>query len=145
MSRIQALDFFGSDGPPCTVKFLIEGHEEEGSPYLGEFVQAFKEQLQAEAALYSGWARAVDGSPRINGGGRGGFSVKLTARGPKQSLHGSYTPIAPNASLRLLRAVVPVRSRLDARVWDVVRAAAEAVYGRLRRLCRSPPAPVHGI
>lgn len=105
MSRIQALDFFGPEGPPCTLKFLIEGNEEEGSPYLGEHVRRFRQQLQAEAALYSGWARAVDGTPRINGGGRGGLRVKLTALGPKQSLHGSYTPIAPNATLRLMRAL----------------------------------------
>lgn len=105
MGRIQALDFFGPEGPPCTVKFVIEGNEEEGSPYLGAFIQANKDLVQCEAALYSGWARAVDGSPRINGGGRGSFSVKLTARGPKQSLHGSYASIAPNATLRLMRAL----------------------------------------
>lgn len=106
MSRIHAVDALLSAGPlPVTVKFLLEGEEELGSPHLPEIVDRYRDRLQADAALYSGWWKDEADRPRINCGMRGGFRIKLTARGANRGLHEHQAALIPNAAWRLVWAL----------------------------------------
>lgn len=111
MARVHAIDALLASGEPLpvTVKFLVEGEEELGSPHLAELVDRYRERLQADAALYSGWWKDEEDRPRINCGMRGGFKVRLTARGAAHGLHGRHAPLAPNAAWKLTWALASLK------------------------------------
>ncbi|MDZ4277911.1 MAG: M20/M25/M40 family metallo-hydrolase, partial [Dehalococcoidia bacterium] len=51
---IRALQNAGGGRLPVTIKFLIEGDEEIGSPKLEEFVRKHRERLAADVSLHEG-------------------------------------------------------------------------------------------
>lgn len=107
LARIQALDLL-DDELPVTVKFLVEGNEEIGSPGLTEVLSEFRNDLRVDGGYYSGWSRDVSGSPRINAGGRGGLKLKVTVANADLDLHGSYSSLVrhpQNSLTRLLGAL----------------------------------------
>jgi acetylornithine deacetylase/succinyl-diaminopimelate desuccinylase-like protein len=102
MSRVHAVDALLSAGPlPVTVKFLVEGEEEIGSPNLGAALDKYRELLRADAALYSGWWHDEKDRPRINCGMSGSVRVRITARTAKHGLHGRLATVVPNAAWNL--------------------------------------------
>lgn len=111
MARVHAVEALLAEGSlPVTVKFLIEGEEELGSPHLLEVVQRFREDLSADAALYSGWWKDEENRARMNCGMRGGFVVRLTARGASHGLHVRHAALVPNAAWTLVCALGTLRN-----------------------------------
>lgn len=90
---------------PVTVKFLIEGEEELGSPHLREVALKNRSMLQAEGCLYPGWRRDEKDRPRINAGSRGSFVVRLSCATANRNLHEAYAPVVPNALTRVIQAL----------------------------------------
>ena len=74
-------------GPPCNVKFMIEGEEEVGSDNLGIFVKNNKERLKADVVLISDTAMLANDVPSINTGLRGLSYVEVEVTGPNRDLH----------------------------------------------------------
>lgn len=107
MARIHALTCFEKlyGKIPLTVKFLIEGDEEIGSPYLLDTVQKYREKLAADACLYPGWRRDEHGTPRINAGSRGSFTAWLSCQTAARDMHEANMPLVPNALTRVIQAV----------------------------------------
>lgn len=102
-SRIHALEtaqhVWGK--PPVTLKFVIEGEEEIGSPSLPGLLEANKELFKADAALYSGGQKDSNDNAEIRLGSKGMCYVQLTCRGAKADAHSSFAPLLVNPAWRL--------------------------------------------
>ena len=91
-------------GDDVTVKVLIEGEEEVGSPSLVPFIRENKEKLAADAVIISDSSQLTAGIPAITCGLRGIMSMELVLRGAKQDLHsGSYGGAVANPANVLTR------------------------------------------
>jgi acetylornithine deacetylase/succinyl-diaminopimelate desuccinylase-like protein len=69
------------------IKFCIEGEEEVGSPNLGKFVAANKEQLKADVILISDTSMLGMDTPSIDVGVRGLSYIEIEVTGPNRDLH----------------------------------------------------------
>jgi acetylornithine deacetylase/succinyl-diaminopimelate desuccinylase-like protein len=82
---------------PCTIKVLLEGEEEIGSPHMPEFVREHSEELRADLVIVSDGPVHESGRSIISFGVRGVLDLELRARGAKQDLHsGNWGGIVPN-------------------------------------------------
>lgn len=91
---------------PCTVKFVIEGEEEIGSPNIRPFIEANRERLAADACIWEFGGVNGEGRPEQSLGMRGicyvELSVETAARDTHSGLGGS---VFPNAAWRLVWAL----------------------------------------
>lgn len=91
---------------PCTVKLLLEGEEEIGSPNLEGFLQAYRQQLLCDAVLICDTAMFAPGVPSLVYGLRGLAYLELTVQGPNRDLHsGSYGGAVVNPANALARII----------------------------------------
>jgi len=72
---------------PVTVKFLIEGDEESGSPGLESILQTERERLAADVVVISGGPKHASGAPILCFGVRGFLQVEFVARGAAWDNH----------------------------------------------------------
>jgi len=72
---------------PVNLIFLFEGEEEIGSPNLGPFLQAHKDELQCDVIAISDTGMAAPGVPTLGYGLRGISCCEVILRGPKGDLH----------------------------------------------------------
>lgn len=79
------------------VKFLFEGNEEEGSPYIEKFIQDHKKLLANDFIVISD-GEMTRGKPTIELGNRGILNWKLTLKTGTTDIHsGIFGGAAPNA------------------------------------------------
>ena len=90
--------------PPLTVKFLLEGEEEVGSPSLKPILEKYKDFLNCDGLINYDDSVWFDGRPRVVCGLKGGLSLKLTAR-TKREYHGMMFSMMPGAIWRLVWAL----------------------------------------
>jgi acetylornithine deacetylase/succinyl-diaminopimelate desuccinylase-like protein len=87
----------GATAPPVTIKLLIEGEEECGSPHLTDLLRARAGRLACDVIVVSDttmWAADV---PSMCTGTRGLVAAEITLRGPASDLHsGSFGGGVPN-------------------------------------------------
>ncbi|GAA4607956.1 dipeptidase [Actinoallomurus liliacearum] len=87
----------GRTAPPVTVKMLIEGEEESGSPHFADLLRANKDRLACDAIVISDttmWAADV---PSMCTGMRGLTEAEVSLYGPALDLHsGSFGGAVPN-------------------------------------------------
>jgi acetylornithine deacetylase/succinyl-diaminopimelate desuccinylase-like protein len=87
----------GASAPPVTLKLLIEGEEESGSPHFGPLLRDRAGQLGCDVIVVSDttmWAADV---PSLCTGMRGLAAAEITLRGPDSDLHsGSFGGGVPN-------------------------------------------------
>jgi acetylornithine deacetylase/succinyl-diaminopimelate desuccinylase-like protein len=110
--RLAAIDaLLAVDGDlPCTVKFVIEGEEEVGSPHLAAFVGDEQERLAADACLWEFGGVDHDGRPLLYAGLRGIQYVELRVRSASSDSHsGLGGSIFPNAAWRLTWALASLK------------------------------------
>ncbi len=105
LARLQALDVLEARGEelPVTVKFVVEGSEEIGSPGLHEVLVALRDELRVQGGFYSGWSRDAEGRPRVNAGGRGGCTLQVEMTNANRDLHGAFAPLVRNPLGSLIR------------------------------------------
>ncbi|MDT0683664.1 dipeptidase [Roseicyclus sp. F158] len=75
---------------PCRLTFFFEGEEESGSPSLIPFLEANREELQADVALICDTGMAAPGVPSIATQLRGMLKDEFTLHGPKLDLHSGH-------------------------------------------------------
>ena len=86
--HVKALEILNAfDGPPCNVKFMIEGEEEVGSANLAHYVKAHAEQLKNDIILISDTGMIAKDTPSITTGLRGLSYVEVEVTGPNRDLH----------------------------------------------------------
>jgi acetylornithine deacetylase/succinyl-diaminopimelate desuccinylase-like protein len=87
----------GTTAPPVTLKLLIEGEEESGSPHFAALLTARADRLACDVVVISDttmWAADV---PSMCTGMRGLVGAEITIRGPERDLHsGSFGGGVPN-------------------------------------------------
>ncbi|CUH83668.1 dipeptidase [Thalassovita mediterranea] len=75
---------------PCRITFFFEGEEESGSPSLIPFLEANKEELQADIALVCDTSMVSRGVPSIASQLRGMLKDEFTLTGPRIDLHSGH-------------------------------------------------------
>ena len=87
----------GATAPPVTLKLLIEGEEESGSPHFAALLRDKADRLACDVIVVSDttmWAADV---PSLCTGMRGLAVAEVTLRGPQSDLHsGSFGGAVPN-------------------------------------------------
>ena len=75
------------DAPPLTVKFLIEGGEEIGSPALPGFLRAHASELDADLVVSADGAMWRPSEPSVPIAAKGLLALDIEVTGPSSDLH----------------------------------------------------------
>jgi acetylornithine deacetylase/succinyl-diaminopimelate desuccinylase-like protein len=76
-----------ADAPPLTVKFLIEGEEEIGSPTLAGFLRAHAAELAADLVVSADGAMWRPSEPSVPVAAKGLLALDVEVSGPSSDLH----------------------------------------------------------
>ncbi|CAA9455743.1 MAG: Acetylornithine deacetylase/Succinyl-diaminopimelate desuccinylase and related deacylases [uncultured Rubrobacteraceae bacterium] len=88
---------------PVTVKFLIEGEEEIGSPHLADLVRVQRDLLRADLVYTSDGGMHPSGRPAVYFGVRGLLYVELEIRGASADAHsGNKGNVLPQPAWELV-------------------------------------------
>jgi acetylornithine deacetylase/succinyl-diaminopimelate desuccinylase-like protein len=143
---------------PCTVKFIFEGCEENGSIGLEDFFKSHKDLLSAEFAMMVDGPRHETGKPWMSLGCKGLLNLQLTLRTMDRDVHSANAPVLPSAAwdmVRLLNKLVdedghvnipgfyddvceitPLERKVMAETIPSTEAASRALYHPVRILKR---------
>jgi acetylornithine deacetylase/succinyl-diaminopimelate desuccinylase-like protein len=118
----------GRDTPAVTVKLLVEGEEESGSPHFAALLERNRQRLSCDVVVVSDTGMAAPDVPSVVTAMRGLADAEITLRGPAVDLHsGSFGGAVPNP----LHAM----ARLLARLHDEKgRVTLPGFYDRVRPL-----------
>lgn len=95
---VTAFDLIQKGELKYNLKFMIEGNEETGSPFMPQFVKKYAKRLQSDYVMISDGETAAN-NPTLEVSLRGGFNMKVTLRTGKTALHsGLYGGAAPSAA-----------------------------------------------
>jgi acetylornithine deacetylase/succinyl-diaminopimelate desuccinylase-like protein len=120
-----------SDALPLSIRWIIEGEEEVGSPHFDEIVRLNADALRADACLWEGApALLSDGRPAIGLGYKGLLAVRLAVKTLQTDAHSATAAVVPSAAWRLVEALSSLRGR-DGTIriegfHDAVRGPTEA-------------------
>lgn len=96
----------GRSTPAVTLRFLIEGEEESGSPNLGALMQARRERLDADIVVITDTGMLGPDVPSACTGMRGLVSCRVDFTGPAIDLHsGVFGGAVPNPATAMARLV----------------------------------------
>jgi acetylornithine deacetylase/succinyl-diaminopimelate desuccinylase-like protein len=111
ISRLAALTAIrdATGDLPCRIKFMIEGGEEIGSPFVPEFVTDNADLLSADGCVWEFGGVEYDGRPGLILGLRGLCYVELHARTMSRDAHSGLGHLLPNAAWRLIRALSTIK------------------------------------
>jgi acetylornithine deacetylase/succinyl-diaminopimelate desuccinylase-like protein len=107
MARIEAVRAF--DTLPVTIKFLIEGEEEIGSPHLEPFVRAHAHLLKADGCIWEAGYKDEVGHPCMYCGVKGLCYVELTAHGANRDLHSASAVIVESPVWKIVQALASLK------------------------------------
>lgn len=94
---------------PITIKYLIEGEEEVGSPHFSTILAPHTALLQADGCLWEGYGFTATGRPRMGLGCKGLLYVQLDLQSTAQDAHSGLAPLLPSAAWRLVHALATLR------------------------------------
>ncbi len=109
---LAALDRLRASGaaPTSTIRVILEGDEEAGSPVLEEVVMAHPSQVRGDLIIMMDGPRHASGRPTFFFGARGIIAAEITVFGAKHDLHsGNYGNWAPNPALELARLLASMK------------------------------------
>ncbi|MGY1641284.1 M20/M25/M40 family metallo-hydrolase [Geodermatophilus sp. SYSU D00703] len=87
----------GRDTPAVTVKLIVEGEEESGSPHFADLLRAKADRLACDVVVVSDTGMAAPDVPSAVVAMRGLADAEITLRGPAVDLHsGSFGGGVPN-------------------------------------------------
>ncbi len=87
----------GRDTPAVTVKLLVEGEEESGSPHFRALLEERRDRLACDVVVVSDTGMAAPDVPSAVTAMRGLADAEITLRGPAVDLHsGSFGGAVPN-------------------------------------------------
>jgi acetylornithine deacetylase/succinyl-diaminopimelate desuccinylase-like protein len=129
----------GRDTPAVTVKLLIEGEEESGSPHFADLLRERRDGLDCDVVVVSDTGMAAPHLPSAVTSMRGLTGVELTLRGPAVDLHsGSFGGAVPNplhAMARLLAGLHDDQGRVTLPgFYDAVRPLSDRERELMGRL-----------
>lgn len=95
---------------PITLRWMIEGEEEIGSPHFEAIAAKYAPLLQADGALWEGGNFDKTGRPRIVLGTKGLLYVQLDVQGTAVDAHSGNAPVLPSAAWRLVQALATLKT-----------------------------------
>jgi acetylornithine deacetylase/succinyl-diaminopimelate desuccinylase-like protein len=95
---------------PITLRWIIEGEEEVGSPHFAAIAERYAESLRADGCLWEGSGFDVAGRPELVLGTKGLLYVQLEVQGAGHDAHSGMAPILPSAAWRLIQALGSLRA-----------------------------------
>ena len=107
MARLEAVKSF--DELPVTIKFVVEGEEEMGSPHLEGFVNDNKDLLKADGCIWEAGYKDVAGRPTMFLGAKGLCYVEFRVKGANRDLHSASAVIVESPVWRLVRALTSLK------------------------------------
>ncbi|GIH11927.1 M20/M25/M40 family metallo-hydrolase [Rugosimonospora africana] len=97
-------------GLPVTVKIILDGEEEVGSPNLEELVSRQRDALAADVVIYSDGPVDNSGQWCVKHGVRGVLGIGLHVRYADRAVHsGNFGNVVPNPAWTLVRALASMR------------------------------------
>jgi acetylornithine deacetylase/succinyl-diaminopimelate desuccinylase-like protein len=130
---------------PLTVKFLIEGEEEIGSPHLGQFIKDNADLLKADYGVWESGYMSPNGRPGMYLGVKGMLYVELIAKGASKDMHSGSATTIPNPAWRLVWALSTIKDRnehiLIPGFYDDVLPPTDAEMELLRDAAENPNLP----
>jgi acetylornithine deacetylase/succinyl-diaminopimelate desuccinylase-like protein len=109
LAAVDALDAIGRP-PTATLRVILEGDEEAGSPSLEAIVRAQGDRMRGDALMMVDGPRHASGRTTLNFGARGLMSLVITVYGATRDLHsGNYGNWAPNPALALARLLASMK------------------------------------
>ncbi|HLX57832.1 MAG TPA: M20/M25/M40 family metallo-hydrolase [Ktedonobacteraceae bacterium] len=95
---------------PITLRWIIEGEEEIGSPHFAAFAEKYSALLKADGCFWEGAGFDSTGRPEMVLGTKGLLYVQLDVEGTGIDTHSGAAPILPSAAWRLVQALASLRS-----------------------------------
>ncbi len=129
----------GAEAPPVTLKLLIEGEEESGSPHFADLLRAQRERLACDVIVVSDTTMWSADVPSMCVGMRGVVDAEISLRGPDRDLHsGSFGGAVPNP-LHVMASLLAGLHDADGRVtvpgfYDNVLPLSQAERDLISRL-----------
>jgi len=129
----------GATAPPVTLKLLVEGEEESGSPHFAELLRAQRERLRCDVIVISDTTMWSADVPSMCVGMRGVIDAEIDVRGAERDLHsGSFGGGVPNP-LHVLAGMLSGLHDRDGRVtvpgfYDNVVPISDAERALIARL-----------
>src|SRR5580698_2396464 len=118
----------GQTAPPVTIKLLIEGEEESGSPFFADLLRRERDRLACDVVVVSDTTMWAPDVPSLCTGMRGLAEAQVTIKGPTRDLHsGSFGGGVPNP-LHAMASLLAGLHDADARV------TVPGFYDRVREL-----------
>jgi acetylornithine deacetylase/succinyl-diaminopimelate desuccinylase-like protein len=113
IARICAIDAYQNvrDRLPLSLKWIIEGEEEIGSPNLEAFAERHSELIAADGNIWEGSTRDSNGRVEAWLGTKGICYVELSTTGAKEDMHSMWAAIVPNPMWRLLWALATIKGQ----------------------------------
>ncbi|MBV2362727.1 dipeptidase [Streptomonospora nanhaiensis] len=106
----------GGSAPPVTVRLLVEGEEESGSPHFAELLRANRDRLACDVVVISDTTMWGADTPSMCVGMRGLTDCEISLTGPRADVHsGSFGGAVPNPA-RALAALLADLHDADGRV-----------------------------
>ncbi len=95
---------------PITIRWIIEGEEEVGSPHFEAIAEKYASLLRADGCLLEGSGFDETGRPILALGTKGLLYVQLDVQGTGVDAHSGSAPILPSAAWRLVQALATLRT-----------------------------------
>jgi acetylornithine deacetylase/succinyl-diaminopimelate desuccinylase-like protein len=95
---------------PITLRWIIEGEEEIGSPHFEAIAAQYAPLLKADGCLWEGSGFDVDDRPELDLGTKGLLYVQLDVQGTGIDAHSGAAPILPSAAWKLVQALATLRT-----------------------------------
>jgi acetylornithine deacetylase/succinyl-diaminopimelate desuccinylase-like protein len=95
---------------PITLRWIIEGEEEVGSPHFAAIAEKYASLLQADGCFWEGEGFGPGGRPELLLGTKGLLYVQLDVQGTGIDTHSGAAPILPSAAWRLVQALATLRT-----------------------------------
>lgn len=94
---------------PITLRWIIEGEEEIGSPHFEALARKYSDLLKADGCLWEGNGFDSHERPMATLGTKGLLYVQLDVQGTGIDAHSGSAPILPSAAWRLVQALATLR------------------------------------
>lgn len=109
LAAIRALR--ATDGElPITIRWIIEGEEEIGSPHFEAIASKYSQLLQADGCLWEGSNFDDDQRPTLVMGTKGLLYIQLDVQSIGVDAHSGNAAVLPSAAWRLVQALASLRT-----------------------------------
>lgn len=117
ISRLMAIDAFQrvTGDVPCSLRWVIEGEEEIGSPHFSEFIKQYKDRLTGDSAIWEFGGLDYDDRPLVTLGLKGILYVEFKVQTALKDSHSARAAVVENPAWRLVRMLETIQDE-DGRI-----------------------------